>query len=124
MSGNHSADPLSYLPLTPVVFEIMLALADEERHGYAIMKEDAERTGGSVRLRPGTLYRAINRMLTLEFVAECEERPVPGSDDERRRYYSLTDLGRAVAEAEATRLQFAVSSAKAKRLLDSTEGIR
>lgn len=111
------SDALSFLPLTPVVFEIMLALADEERHGYGIMREVATRTGGEILLRPGSLYRAINRMLGQGFVAECGSGPSAEKDDERRRYYALTELGRRVARAEASRLQNAVSTARHKRLL-------
>lgn len=106
-----------HLPLTSVVFEIMLALADGERHGYRVMLDVERRTGGAVRLRPGTLYRAINRMLESGFIEETEDRPDPSIDDQRRRYYRLTHVGRRVAAAEAERLASAVQSARAKKLL-------
>ncbi len=106
-----------YLPLTPVVYEILVALADEERHGYAIMQEVEERTGGRTTLRPGTLYRAVDRLIDQQLIEESDERPDPEWDDERRRYYRLTRLGRQVVTAEAERLASAVSSARAKRIL-------
>ena len=110
-------DPRRFLPLTPVAFEILLGLADQSRHGYALMQEVERRTGGRLRLRPGTLYRAINRLLHTGLL---EEVPVNGDtvrDDARRRYYRLTDLGRRVAAAEAGRLASAVEAARVKNLL-------
>jgi DNA-binding PadR family transcriptional regulator len=95
-------DPETLLPLPPAVFHILVALAEEDRHGYAIMQEVAERTGGKVRLGPGTLYGAVKRMLDDGLIVELSERPVV--DDERRRYYRMTKLGRRVAAAEAERL--------------------
>lgn len=110
-------DVTSYLPLTSVSFEILLALADSERHGYAVMQEVEHRTGGSISLRPGTLYRAINRLLEAGLIEESEIRPAGDADDERRRYYRLSRLGRNVASAEAARLAAAVESARDKKLL-------
>lgn len=101
MSQPH--DARDFLPLTDVAFQILLALADGPAHGYAVLVEVERRTQGLVRLRPGTLYRAINRMTETGLLAETEERPAPELDDERRRYYRLTDLGRRVAVAEAGR---------------------
>src|SRR5919112_1684079 len=92
------------LPLLPATFHILVALADEDRHGYAIIQDVAARTGGSIRLSPGTLYRSIQRMLEDGLIVETDERPLPEDDDERRRYYRLTTLGAAVAKAEAGRL--------------------
>lgn len=109
-------DVLRHLPVTSVEFEIMLALADDDRHGYGIMLEVEERTGGSVKLRPGTLYRAVDRMLEAGFIAEVPNRPV-ATEDQRRRYYRLTHLGRRVAAAEAGRLEMIVRSARSKKLL-------
>jgi DNA-binding PadR family transcriptional regulator len=109
--------PSSFLPLTPVVYEILLALADRDRHGYAIMQEIEGRTDGRTRLRPGTLYRAIDRLLATGLIEESDERPDPALDDERRRYYQMTSLGRAVVTAEAERLAQAVASARAKKLV-------
>ena|ERR1044071_6856848 len=110
-------EPEEILPLTPAVFHILLALADGERHGYAIIKEVEALTDGRMRLGPGTLYGSIKRMLEEGFIEESEERPDPALDDERRRYYRLTEFGRRVAVAEATRLQRVVASARAKKLL-------
>ena len=110
-------DPRSLLPLTPAVLHILLALADEERHGYGIMKEVEGRTGGEVRLGPGTLYGSIKRMLADGLIEESDERPDPGWDDQRRRYYRITDFGRRVTGAEAERLQGLIDAARAKKLL-------
>ena len=109
--------PETWLPLTPAMFHILLALADKERHGYDIMREVDERTEGNMRLGPGTLYGSIKRMLNDRLIEELDERPDPELDDERRRYYRLTDLGRRVAVAEAQRLERLVKSARAKKLL-------
>ena len=94
------------LPLTPQVFHILVALADRDQHGYAIMQDVAERTSGSMRLSPGTLYGSIKRMLEQGLVAELRDKDRPGArnDDERRRYYRLTPFGRKVVKAEAARL--------------------
>jgi len=100
-----------------VEFHVLLALASEERHGYAILQEVAALTGGEVRLEPGTLYRALHRMLKDGWVAESARRPAADLDDERRRYYRLTPAGRRVAAAEAARLQRLVAVARANRLL-------
>ena len=105
------------LPLTPAVFHILLALADGERHGYAIMRDVSNDTNGALRLGPGTLYGCLNRMLAAGLVEESDERPDPELDDERRRYYRLTGLGRRVVEAEAERLAMLVKLAQGKRLL-------
>jgi DNA-binding PadR family transcriptional regulator len=98
--------PESQLPLQAATFHILMALADEDRHGYAIIQEVASRTGGEVRLSAGTLYRSIQRMVDQDFVVELgmRERPSADEDDQRRRYYRLTPYGRAVAEAETRRL--------------------
>src|SRR5258707_14637612 len=99
-----NADPEELLPLTPAVFHILLVLADGERHGYAIMQEVNRDTQGQIRMGPGTLYGTIKRMITAGLIEETEERPDPELDDERRRYYRLTEMGRKVANAEARRL--------------------
>jgi DNA-binding PadR family transcriptional regulator len=104
--------------LTPAAFHILLALADVERHGYGIMQEVATLTGGRMRLGPGTLYRSIGRLLADGLIAEAEERPDPALDDERRRYYRLTERGLRAASAEAERLATLVRAAEARRLLD------
>ena len=100
-----------FLPLTPVVFEIALALAAGERHGYEIMQDVERRTNGQIVLHPGTLYRALGRLLDQGFIEELDERPSP-EDDERRRYYRLTSLGHAVARAEVERLAGQVAAAR------------
>ena len=109
--------PEEFLPLTPAMFHILLALADKDRHGYHIMREVDERTNGTVKLGPGTLYGSIKRMVADGLIHELEERPDPEFDDERRRYYRLTDFGYRVATAEALRLEQVVRSARAKKLL-------
>ena len=109
--------PESFLPLPPATFHILLALADDELHGYAIMKDVADRSGGAVRLGPGTLYGALKRLLATKLVQECGERADPARGDERRRYYRLTPLGLAVARAEARRLDAIVRAARRKKLI-------
>jgi DNA-binding PadR family transcriptional regulator len=115
-------DPQTLLPLTPAVFHILLALAEGERHGYAIMRDIAEHSGGAVRLGPGTLYRSIKAMLSDALIVEASERPDPELDDERRRYYRLTPFGQRVAQAEALRLAQLVRLAQSKRLVQPTGG--
>jgi len=105
------------MTLRPVEFHILLALASEERHGYGILQEVEAVTEGELRLEPGTLYRALHRMLADGWVAESARRPAADVDDERRRYYRLTPAGRRVAAAEAERLRKLVSVARAHRLL-------
>jgi DNA-binding PadR family transcriptional regulator len=105
------------LPLRPVEFHILLALAGEERHGYAILQEVADLTDGELEMEPGTLYRALHRMLRDGWVVESARRPAADLDDERRRYYRITAAGRRVAAAEAARLQRLVAVARAHRLL-------
>jgi DNA-binding PadR family transcriptional regulator len=102
------------LPLPAAAFHILLSLADGDRHGYAITQEIASRTGGDVRLGPGTLYRSIQRMLEQGLVAEVRRRPA--DDDPRRRYYRITPFGRVVARAEARRLSGLVELARAQGL--------
>lgn len=116
-------EPASLLPLTPAVFHILLSLTDGERHGYSIMREVEAGTEGRLRLGPGTLYGAVKRMLADGLIEESGERPDPETDDERRRYYRLTDFGRRVASAEAVRLAELVRSARAKRLLPKTREV-
>jgi DNA-binding PadR family transcriptional regulator len=112
-------EPDGYLPLTPAVLDIMLALGNEELHGYAIMQEVRRRTKGRRRLAPGTLYRSLKQMHERGLLAESEERPEPGLDDERRRYYRLTDLGRRVALAEVERLEGLVRAGRSKGFVPS-----
>jgi len=106
------------LPLTPPVFHILLALAGEERHGYGIMQDVARQTNDALQLGPGTLYGCLKRMLAAGMVEESDARPDPALDDERRRYYRMTPLGRRLVRAEAQRLADAVTAAKARSLFD------
>jgi len=110
-------EPEAFLPLTPAVFHILLALADRERHGYGIMQDIAARTGGTIRMGPGTLYGSIKRMLADGLIEESGARPDPELDDERRRYYRLTELGQRVLRAEALRLDRLLRIAQAKHVL-------
>lgn len=105
--------PESLIPLAPAVFHILMALSDEDRHGYGIIQEISTRTSGEVRLGAGTLYRSIQRMLDDDLIIEVHERPAPELDDERRRYYRITAFGTAVAKAEASRLTDLVKLARA-----------
>src|SRR5258706_13823432 len=97
-------DPASLLPLPPATFHILMAVADEDRHGYAIIQDVAFRTGGALKLSAGTLYRSIQRMLEQGLLVETRDRPAPEDDDERRRYYRITPPGIAVGKAEGRRL--------------------
>jgi DNA-binding PadR family transcriptional regulator len=103
--GSMTDSPDSLLPLQPTTFHILLSLADEDRHGYAIILDVARRTNGEIKLSAGTLYRSIQRMLELGLIIETEDRPAPEMDDERRRYYRIAPFGKAVAQAEAGRLR-------------------
>jgi DNA-binding PadR family transcriptional regulator len=103
-----------FLPLPPATFHILLAVADDDRHGYAIIQDVAERTGGELKLSAGTLYRSIQRMLEQGLIVEPRERPAPHEDDQRRRYYRITPLGTAVATAEARRLAQLVKMARGR----------
>ncbi|HLQ30625.1 MAG TPA: PadR family transcriptional regulator [Ktedonobacteraceae bacterium] len=116
-------EPQALLPLTPAVFHILLALADSERHGYGIMQEIATSTNGSMRMGPGTLYGSIKRMLADGLIEASDERPDPTRDDERRRYYRLTNFGQRVVQAEAQRLEQIVRIALSKNVLAGPEMI-
>jgi DNA-binding PadR family transcriptional regulator len=105
--------PESLLPLPPATFHILVALADEDRHGYAIMQDVTARTGGELKLGAGTLYRSVQRMLEQGLIVEVSTRPAPEMDDERRRYYRITPFGRSVATAEARRLAQMLKLARA-----------
>lgn len=107
-------DAEAFLPLPAATFQILLALGGGARHGYAILQEVAARTGGEVRLGPGTLYRSIQRMQEQGLIVESRERPDPEDDDERRRYYAITAFGEAVARAEARRLSRMLELARAR----------
>jgi DNA-binding PadR family transcriptional regulator len=106
--------PEDLLPLPAAAFHILMAVADEDRHGYAIIQDVAARTAGELKLSAGTLYRSIQRMLEQGLLVETQERPAPEMDDERRRYYRITPFGAATARAEATRLNHLVRLARAR----------
>ena len=116
-----SKTPEPLAPLTPAMFHVLLALAGEDMHGYAILKDVEMRTGGEVKLSTGTLYGIIKRLLNDGLIAERRERPSAANDDERRRYYRLTATGRDVAAAEAERLEKVVALARLRRLLKRTQ---
>ncbi|HEX9871971.1 MAG TPA: PadR family transcriptional regulator [Candidatus Tectomicrobia bacterium] len=109
--------PESFLPLSPAVFHILLALADDEKHGYAIMQEVDAMTEGKVQMGPGTLYGSIKRMLAASLIEESDDRPDPTLDDERRRYYRQTGLGHKVLNAEAQRMATLMRLARRKNVL-------
>ena len=102
------------LPLRPVVFHVLLSLAEGERHGYAIVQDIAERSAARIRLEPGNLYRHLKFMLDEGLIEESGRRPVAAQDDERRRYYRMTRFGRQVALAEASRLEVVAAEARAR----------
>ena len=107
--------PHDLLPLTPAVLHILLALSDEERHGYGIMKEVERATDGRFTLGPGTLYGSIKRMLEMGMIEETDERPDPEMDDQRRRYYRMSPFGAKVLRAELSRLENLLAVAQSKR---------
>lgn len=110
------ADAERFLPLKPLVFQVLLALADGERHGWSLVREVQQR-GAFARVMPGNFYRTLRTMLSDGLIEESDTRPDADEDDERRRYFAITDLGSRVAAAEARRLEAALSEARAKRLL-------
>jgi len=114
-------NPQQFIPLTPAVFNILLALSEDDKHGYAILQSIAQRTGGQVRMGTGTLYGIIKRLLADGWIEEIDERPDPSLDDERRRYYRLTRLGAQVASAEAERMAQLVKVARQQGLLPNPE---
>ena len=110
-------DPEELLPLTPAAFHVLLALADGERHGYAIMQEIEAHTDGKFKMGPGTLYGTIKRLLEAALIEESDERPDPHLDDERRRYYRLSGVGERVVRAEAQRYAAMAAVARGKKLI-------
>jgi DNA-binding PadR family transcriptional regulator len=117
-----TTDPRSFLPLRPIEFEILLVLIAGDSHGYAIIKEAAERWPGGGHLETGTLYRALRRMTKAGLVAPSDRRPAEDGGDERRRYFAITSLGQSVAGAEARRLEAQVDVARARELLSGAGG--
>jgi DNA-binding PadR family transcriptional regulator len=120
MASKTSA-PETNAPLTPAMFHVLLALAGDDLHGYAILKEVALRTGGDVQLSTGTLYGIIKRLLSDGLIGELRQRPAASEDDERRRYYRLTAKGREVAATEAERLEKMVALARSRHLLKRSQ---
>ena len=114
--AKERVDPEKLLPLTSSVFHILLALSDGDLHGYGIMQEVSEHTGGQIRLGPGTLYGSIQRMLSASLIEETSQRR-RAADDERRRYYRITALGKRALESELQRLSRVVRLARTKHLL-------
>jgi DNA-binding PadR family transcriptional regulator len=110
-------DPDAFLPLKPVVFQVLLSLVGGERHGYAIVQDIAERSAARMQIEPGNLYRTLRFMLDEGLIEESDRRPAPEVDDERRRYYRITRFGQRVASAEASRLVELVADARARNLL-------
>ena len=118
-----SKSPEDWLPLSPAVFHILLALSDGEMHGYAIMREVEQSTEGRVRMGPGTLYGGIKKLLQEHLIEETESRPDPKRDDERRRYYRLSGLGASVLNAELSRMRAILETAKGRKLVRPTGAI-
>lgn len=123
MANEDARGPEALLPLTPAVFHILLALADGEKHGYAIMREVEARTAGAMRMGPGTLYGSIQRMLKDSLIVEMRERDDSEQGDERRRYYRLSDFGQHILYAEAHRLEQLVWLARSKRVLPRVDSV-
>lgn len=117
VNGTAAGEDLVNAPLTAGFFEILLTLAEGEAHGYAIMQRVEARTGGRVRLLPGTMYRGFQRLCEMGLIEETGDRPDPALDDQRRRYYRITEAGHRVARAEAERLEATVEASRAARLL-------
>jgi len=105
MPPTELRSPDDLIPLSPSIFHLLLSLGEGERHGYALKREIARRTGGKLTLGPGMLYGSINKMLELGLIEESDDRPDPHLDDERRRYYRITNFGRKVAQAETARIR-------------------
>ena len=121
-TGETMPDLSTYLPLKPLVFHALLALKEQELHGYGIKKSVAGRSGGAIDLEPGTLYRLMARLLKQGLIDESDRRPAPESDDERRRYYAITKLGRQVLAAEAARMADLLSDDSVRALAAEGRG--
>ncbi len=124
MASNTRSAALAELPLKAMTFEILLVVANQDLHGYAIVKQLEQRSGGSLRLEPANLYRTLRTMMNRGLIEETGRRPDPELDDERRRYFHITRFGREVAEAEAARLERLVEDARARRLLAGADRTR
>jgi DNA-binding PadR family transcriptional regulator len=117
MTTAPGRDPVSLLPLTAAAFHVLVALADGDLHGYAIIKDVAARTSGHVELGTGTLYGIVKRLVADGVIAESKRRPAAADDDGRRRYYRLTPFGRQVVTAETRRLEAMVDAARSTAML-------
>lgn len=115
--AHTQSDVAALIPLPPATFHILMAVAQEDRHGYGIIQDVAQRTDGELKLSAGTLYRSIQRMLEHGLIVETADRPAPEFDDERRRYYRISPFGMAVARAETRRLAQLVRMARTQGLL-------
>ena len=116
MAHTHS-DVAALIPLPPATLHILMAVAQEDRHGYGIIQDVERRTNGELRLSAGTIYRSIQRMLEQGLIHETDDRPAPEFDDERRRYYRISAFGTAVARAEARRMTQLLRMARTQGLL-------
>lgn len=117
MTDREAPDPESLLPLKPVDLLVLMTLVRGERHGYGIVTDVAEQTGGRIRLVPGNLYAVLTRLRAARLIDESDRRPAPDLDDRRRRYYAITPFGRQVVSAEAARLRGLVRAAEAMELI-------
>ncbi len=117
MAKRPSPAALAELPLKPVMFEVLLVLTGEDLHGYSIVKQLEQRSGGTLRLEPANLYRTLRNMTDRDLITETDRPPDSKPDDQRRRYFRITEFGREVARAEAARLERLVEDARAQRLL-------
>lgn len=117
--GGEARAPETFLPLRPVELQVLLSLGEGERHGYGMIQDAEARSGGEVIPELGTLYRALRRMLEADLIEEADRRPSHESEDERRKYYRITPLGRRVATAEAERLSALVRAARASGFLEA-----
>ena len=120
---SRAYDVASLLPLKPQDYHILFVLLDGERHGYGMVKEIERQTGGQVRLEAGNLYRSVRRLIKQGLIVESDRRPAPESDDERRRYYGVTDFGRQVVDAETDRMRNVVAAAEARLAISDSEAV-
>lgn len=122
MTGSEGEGVDAHLPLTPLDFSVLLVLAEGESYGYGIVRAISERTAGSIRLAPGNLYQVLDRLLERGWIRELDRRELPDRMDERRRYYTITAVGRRVASAEAGRLRAMLPTAERLELLPGETG--
>jgi DNA-binding PadR family transcriptional regulator len=123
MTRSSHRNPKEKIPLSPIALYVLLALADGDRHGYAIIKEIETATGGAIRLLPGTLYRLIKQLVDDAWIIEVEAPRSAAADDDRRRYYRITPWGRQIAQAEVDRLAGVMRMARAAKLIPSSAAV-